>query len=94
MRRERITISFLAEDADIIEHLQQIKTERNISSYIRHLIRQDMLGNPPANNLDQLADKIASKICNEYLTFPSSPHIKPTEMEVSLEDKSIIDTLF
>lgn len=93
MNRERITISFLAEDADIIEHLQQIKTERTISSYIRHLIRQDMLVNPPINNLDKLAEMIASKLCNGTLQI-SSKQEKPSEISVSLEDKSIIDSLF
>lgn len=94
MNRERITISLLTEDSDIIEHLHAIKSDRSISSYIRHLIRQDMLGNPTINNLDQLADKIASKLTNSNLPPSSSPQIKPTEMAVSLEDKSIIDTLF
>lgn len=93
MNRERITISFLAEDADIIEHLQQIKTERTISSYIRYLIRQDMLANPPINNLEKLAEVIASKLSNGTLQI-SSKQEKPTEMTVSLEDKSIIDSLF
>lgn len=92
MKRERITISFLAEDADIIEHLQNIKTNRTISSYVRHLIRQDMLGNSPVNNLDQLADKIASKLANsKSLSFQKE---KTTEIAVSLEDKSIINSLF
>lgn len=92
MKRERITISFLAEDADIIEHLQNIKTNRTISSYVRHLIRQDMLGNSPVNNLDQLADKIASKLANsKSLSFQKE---KTTEITVSLEDKSIINSLF
>lgn len=93
MNRERITISFLAEDADIIEHLQQIKTERTISSYIRHLIRQDMLANPPINNLEKLAEVIASKLSNGTLQI-SSKQEKPTEMTVSLEDKNIIESLF
>lgn len=93
MKRERITISFLAEDVDIVEHLHKIKTERNISSYIRHLIRQDMLGNPPANNLDQLADKIASKLANSNVSL-SLQKENPTEIAVSLEDKSIINSLF
>lgn len=93
MNRERITISFLAEDADIIEHLQQIKTERTISSYIRNLIRQDMLGNTPINNVDKLAEIIASKLSNGTLQIPSIQE-KPTEMTVSLEDKLIIDNLF
>jgi hypothetical protein len=93
MNRERITISFLAEDADIIEHLQQIKTERTISSYIRHLIRQDMLANPPINNLEKLAEVIASKLSNETLQI-SSKQEKPSEMSVSLEDKSLIHQLF
>lgn len=93
MNRERITISFLAEDADIIKHLQKIKTDRTISSYIRHLIRQDMNGNPPINTLDQLADKIASKLANSNLSLPSKQE-KPTEITVSMEDKFIIDSLF
>ncbi|MEC1748060.1 hypothetical protein [Schinkia azotoformans] len=93
MNRERITISFLAEDADITEHLQQIKTERTISSYIRHLIRQDMLANPPINNLEKLAEMIARKLSNSTLQIPSIQE-KPTEMTVSLEDKSIIESLF
>ena len=93
MKRERITISFLAEDADIIEHLQNIKTNRTISSYVRHLIRQDMLGNSPVNNLDQLADKIASKLANSNISL-SRQKEKPTEIAVSLEDKSIINSLF
>ncbi|MCI1592656.1 MULTISPECIES: hypothetical protein [Bacillaceae] len=93
MNRERITISFLTEDDDIIEHLQKTKTERTISSYIRHLIRQDMNDNPPINNLDQLADKIASKIANSNLSLPSKQE-KPSEMSVSLEDKSLINQLF
>lgn len=93
MNRERITISFLAEDADIIEHLQQIKTERTISSYIRHLIRQDMLANPPINNLEKLAEVIARKLSNGTLQI-SSKQEKPSEMSVSLEDKSIINSLF
>lgn len=93
MKRERITISFLAVDVDIIEHLQQIKAERTISSYIRHLIRQDILGNPPVNDLDQLADKIASKLNNSN-THLSLKQEKPTEITVSVEDKSIIDRLF
>lgn len=93
MNRERITISFLAEDADIIEHLQKIKTERTLSSYIRYLIRQDMNGNPPINTLDQLADKIASKLANSNLSLPSKQE-KPTEMTVTLEDRLIIDNLF
>lgn len=93
MNRERITISFLAEDADIIEHLQKIKTERTISSYIRHLIRQDMLGNPPINNFDKLAEMIASKLSNGTINI-SPIQEKPTEMSVSLEDKLIINNLF
>ena len=93
MNRERITISFLAEDADIIEHLQKIKTERTISSYIRHLIRQDMLANPPINDLDKLAEVIARKLSNGTLQIPSRQE-KPTEITVSLEDKLIIDNLF
>lgn len=93
MNRERITISFLSEDADIIEHLQQIKTERTISSYIRHLIRQDMLANPQINNLDKLAEMIASKLSNDTLQIPSIEK-KPTDITVSLEDKLIIDNLF
>lgn len=92
MNRERITISFLAEDEDIIEHLQKIKTERTISSYIRHLIRQDMLANPPINNLDKLAEMIASKLSNGTINI-SPKQEKPTE-SVSLEDKIIIETLF
>lgn len=79
MNRERITISLLTEYSDIIDHLHAIKSERSISSYVRHLIRQDMLGNPTINNLDQLADKIASKICNGNLPLSSSPQIQPTE---------------
>lgn len=93
MSRERITISFLAEDDDIIEHLQKIKTKRTISSYIRHLIRQDMLGNPPINDLEKLAEMIASKLSNRDLSF-SLPKEKFIEIEVSLEDKSLIDKLF
>lgn len=93
MNRERITISFLAEDADIIKHLQQIKTERTISSYIRHLIRQDMLANPPINNLDKLAEVIARKLSNGTLRI-SSKQEKPYEMSVSSEDKSLINQLF
>lgn len=93
MNRERITISFLSEDADIIEHLQQIKTERTISSYIRHLIRQDMLGTPHINNLDKLAETIVNKLSNGTLQIPSIQE-KPTEMSVSLEDKSLINQLF
>ncbi|MEK5233483.1 hypothetical protein MHB42_17400 [Lysinibacillus sp. FSL K6-0232] len=93
MKRERITISFLAEDADIIEHLQMIKTERTISSYIRHLIRQDMLGTPHINNLDKLAETIVNKLSNGTLQIPSIQE-KPTEMSVSLEDKSLINQLF
>lgn len=92
MNRERITISFLAEDADIIEHLQQIKTERTISSYIRHLIRQDMLANPPINNVDKLAEIIASKLSNGNLNI--SPIQETPTQTVSLEDKLIIDNLF
>ncbi|MEL3961895.1 hypothetical protein MKZ01_11500 [Lysinibacillus endophyticus] len=92
MNRERITISFLAEDADIIEHLQQIKTERTISSYIRHLIRQDMLANPPINNLEKLAEVIASKLSNGNLNI--SPIQETSTQTVSLEDKLIIDNLF
>jgi hypothetical protein len=93
MNRERITISFLAEDADIIGHLQEIKTERTISSYIRHLIRQDMLANSPINNLEKLAEMIASKLSNGNLNI-SPIQETPTEMSVSLEDKLIIDNLF
>ncbi|MFH5781511.1 hypothetical protein [Heyndrickxia oleronia] len=93
MNRERITISFLAEDADIIEHLQQIKTERTISSYIRHLIRQDMLGNPPINDLEKIAEMIAKKLNNGNLNI-SPIQETPTEMSVSLEDKLIINNLF
>lgn len=93
MNRERITISFLAEDADIIEHLQKIKTERTISSYIRHLIRQDMLANPPINNLEKLAEVIARKL-NNGIPQTSLKQEKPSEMSVSLEDKSLINQLF
>jgi hypothetical protein len=93
MNRERITISFLAEDADIIEHLQKIKTEGTVSSYIRHLIRQDMTGNPTINNLDKLAEMIASKLSNGTLNI-SPIQETPTEMSVSLEDKSLINQLF
>lgn len=92
MNRERITISFLAEDADIIEHLQQIKTERTISSYIRNLIRQDMLANPTINNLDKLAEIIASKLSNGNLNI--SPIQETSTQTVSLENKLIIDNLF
>lgn len=93
MNRERITISFLAEDADIIDYLQKIKTERTVSSYIRYLIRQDMLGNPPINDLEKIAEMIAKKLNNGNLNI-SPIQETPTEMSVSLEDKLIINNLF
>lgn len=93
MKRERITVSFLAEDLDILEHLQQVKTERTLSSYIRHLIRQDMLGNPPINNVDKLAEMIVSKLSNGTIHIPPIQET-PSEISVSLEDKSLINQLF
>lgn len=93
MNRERITISLLTDDNDIIEYLHTIKPERTISSYLRQLIRQDMLGNPSTNNLDQLADKIAFKLIRDNVSLVS-PKDEPTEITVSFEDKNIIDGLF
>lgn len=93
MNRERITISLLADDNDIFEHLHTIKSERTISSYLRHLIRQDILGNPSTNNLDQLADKIAFKLIRDNVSL-ASPKDDPTEITVSFGDKNIIDGLF
>jgi len=93
MNRERITISLLTEDSDILEHLDTIKSERTISSYLRHLIRQDMLGNPSTNNLDQLAEILANKLLKEPLML-SYQQEKPTEIVVDLEDISIINGLF
>ncbi|MFB5088361.1 hypothetical protein PGC35_14340 [Psychrobacillus sp. PGGUH221] len=93
MNRERITISLLTEDSDILEHLHTIKSERTISSYLRHLIRQDMLGNPSTNNLDQLAEILANILLKEPLML-SYQQEKPTEIVVDLEDISIINGLF
>lgn len=93
MNRERITISLLTEDNDIIEHLYTIKSERTISSYLRHLIRQDLIGNPSTNNLDQLADKIVHKLIKDNVTISSTPE-NYAKNTASLEDKSIIDGLF
>ncbi|MEK3976197.1 hypothetical protein [Psychrobacillus sp. FSL K6-1267] len=93
MNRERITISLLTDDNDIIGHLHTIKSERTISSYLRHLIRQDMLNNPPINTLDQLAEEIVRKLSNSELSFASTSE-KTTKIAESLEDMSIINTLF
>lgn len=93
MNRERLTISLLTEDSDILEHLHTIKSERTISSYLRYLIRQDMLNNPPINNLDQLAEKIVRKLSNSELSFASTSE-KTARIAESLEDMSIINTLF
>lgn len=93
MNRERITISLLTEDSDILEHLHTIKSERTISSYLRHLIRQDMLGNPSTNKLDQLAEILANILLKEPLML-SYQQEKPTEIVVDLEDISIINGLF
>lgn len=94
MKCERISISFLAEDRDIIEHLNNIKNERSVSSYIRQLIHQEMLGTPSIHNAEKLAELIASKLSNSTLHISPKQEDKPTKITVSLEDKLIINNLF
>lgn len=91
--RNRITISFLAEDHDIIEHLQAVREHgQNLSSYIRNLIRNDMNGAIPNNSIDSLAQAIADKLGAVQIinTEKSTDHNE----SVDFETKMTIDQLF
>lgn len=92
--RNRITISFLAEDHDIIAHLQTIRDQgQSISGYIRNLIHNDMMNNPNNNSIDALAQAIADKLGAVQIVTNAE---KPTDHNesVGLEEKMIIDQLF
>ncbi len=92
--RNRITISFLAEDHDIIAHLQTIREQgQNLSCYIRNLIRNDMNKAIPNNSVDALAQAIADKLGAVQVIANTE---KPTDQNesVDFEEKMIIDQLF
>lgn len=91
--RTRLTISFLTEDHDLIEHLQSVREQgQNLSSYIRNLIRNDMNEAIPNNSVDALAQAIAEKLGTVQIVTNAE---KPTGDEsVDFETKMIIDQLF
>lgn len=92
--RTRLTISFLSEDHDLIEHLQSVREQgQNLSSYIRNLIRNDMNGSIPNNSVDALAQAIADKLGAVQVIENVD---KPTDQSESIgfEEKMIIDQLF
>lgn len=92
--RNRITISFLAEDHDILEHLQSIRDQgQSMSGYIRNLIEKDMRGIPNNNSIDVLAQAIADKLGSGQVVTNAK---KPTDLSesVGFEEKMIIDKLF
>lgn len=92
--RNRITISFLAEDHDIIAHLQTIRNQgQSISRYIRNLIHNDMMNTPNNNSIDALAQAIADKLGAVQIVNNAE---KPTDHyeSVGFEEKMIIDQLF
>lgn len=92
--RNRITISFLSEDRDIVEHLQSVREQgQSLSCYIRNLIRNDMNGTISNNSVDALAQAIAEKLGSVQVV----PHAeKPTNHSelVGIEEKMIIERLF
>lgn len=92
--RNRITISFLAEDQHIVAHLQTIRDQgQSISGYIRTLIHNDMMNTPNNNSIDALAQAIADKLgAIQVIANVEKP--VDDESSISFEQKMIIDQLF
>lgn len=92
--RNRITISFLAEDHDIVEHLQSVRKQgQSISGYIRNLIHNDMTSTSNNNSIDVLAQAIADKLGTVQVVTNAE---KPTVQfeQVDFEVKTTVERLF
>ena len=97
MKPKRITIGFQAEDHDLIEHLQEIREQRqiNVSSYIRELIRNDMHAQSPANySIDDLAQALAEKLGAMQIGTTEKKPTDDVTSPIGLEEKLLIDQLF
>lgn len=91
--RNRITISFLTEDHDLMEHLQTVREQgQNLSCYIRNLIRNDMNRTIPNNSVDALAQAIADKLGAVQIINTEKP--TDNNESVDFETKMTIDQLF
>ncbi|MBD8034588.1 hypothetical protein [Solibacillus merdavium] len=81
--RNRITISFLAEDHDIVAHLQSIREQgQSISGYIRNLIHKDMRGIPNNISIDAVAQAIADKLgAVQIVTNAEKPTVQSEQVD-------------
>lgn len=92
-QRARYTISFLPTDADLINHLENIKEHTTVSMYVRSLIRKDLYDEHITPNIDDLVEKVILKLkCNNDILL--SPQSNEPEIKISEEQKNIVASLF
>lgn len=93
MKRERVTISFLPSDYELVTHLKAVRNTRNISNYLRDLIRKDMNGSWTGNDIEKIILNLANTIGKETPT-PSINTPSKTTPHIDIEDRNLIENLF
>lgn len=93
MKRERVTISFLPSDYELVLHLKAVRNTRNISNYLRDLIRKDMNGNWTGNDIEKIILTLANTIGKETSTISKNPPPQNAP-HIVIEDRNLIKNLF
>lgn len=89
---QRITISLLPSDKDLISHLENVRQSQSISPYIRQLIRNDMEKEEVETDIDAVVAKVLEKL-NANGSFVKVPN-QEVKTEMSEEQKDIISFIF
>lgn len=92
MANVKYTISFLPNDRELLEFVEEKRKSQNFSAYIRNLIRNDM-GNQDYSNLEEIYLYVLKRIKEDGYAI-SEPGTKQINGIITEEDKDIILDLF
>ncbi|REB11154.1 hypothetical protein DVB69_01265 [Sporosarcina sp. BI001-red] len=95
-KNEKITISFLPSDSDLISFIKTKKEFGNLSDYIRTLIRNDMQSEPHSINRtnDDIIDKVLHLLKTVEVTVNKECQYPPESSTLDIEFKNAINDLF
>lgn len=94
MKRNKITISFLPNDLEVWDFIQQKKATCNISEYVRRLIQQDMTNSPLLIDEEKMVEKIIQALQNSEVVLKDKDNKAIEVLLPNSETKNTILNLF